>query len=257
MRMDDFARVAVRMLADWRRRPKQLRNTLSAEYTTSILRLMRFNACKHEAPDSIECAKWSQTKPRCDYPDYSLLSSDEKGPHSLTGEFVCGGCKANVVTSVDFIDALGLADKRPSFTDRTLRRYLNDGDPIPVHEFRRAVANGYMRGWLDVWAAIAIWQHIDSHNITRNTMLAVVQRASERKAFRLHKVVDVSQDEVKRELAKQRRMFDNEEMRAIDKCIKTGTLPPEMQQFMEEELRTRRQEAVKPKQVDDDYWPSI
>ena len=44
----------------------------------------------------------------------------------------------------------------------------------------------------------------------------------------------------------------NEEMRAIDKRIKAGTLPPEMQQFMEEDLQFRRQEAAKRDQVEDE-----
>lgn len=250
--MENFNWAVGRIFSDWlRRRPKQLRQTLPPNYTTSILRLIRANACRHEVSDSVECSKWSQSNPRSEDPQHMPGAEDAKGPYSLTSEFVCGRCKHPYVTSATLISSLGLSDKKASFSDRTLRRYLNDGEPIPVEEFRRAVANAYLRGWLGVWTAYSIWQQIDRLDVTRKGLLAVLQRASERKAFRQDQVVDVSPDEFERELAKQRRLLDYAERYSLDQLAKAGNLPQEVQQFLTESLQFRCKEVAHRNTVDD------
>lgn len=236
-----------KVIADWLKRlPKQNR-TLPSNYTTPVLRLIRVNACRREAPKSFECAKWSQTKP---YPAvYPSELAEPQGPFMRTGEFVCQQCNHPVVTNEKLIGKLHLGEKNPKFDERTLRRYLNDGDPIPVDQFRRAVANGFGQGLLGVWQTVAIWEHINRLDATRKGLLALFRRVLERKAFRLRQEFDVSAQEIEQELTNQHRLLDHEETRALDQRLNDRNLPPEVRQILEEGLLARRQDAT-------DQWGS-
>lgn len=258
MRLKDFSWALGRVLGDWQhRRPKQLRHELPPGYTTPILRSLRANACRYEAPKSVSCAKWSQTNPRLEDPTVTLDVSDfsaHQGPYSLTSEFVCRDCKNPYVSHAVLFDKLGLSEKNENFNERTWRRYVNEEKPIKVAQFRRAVSNAFLLGWLDTLQAFSIWQFVDQVDMARKGLLAVFQRASERKGFRLRPGFDISQEEIEREMEKQRRLLELEETRAIDQRLKAGDLPPDLRQMMEEALLIRRQEAAKRDQGEDDDW---
>lgn len=240
MRMEDFRWALLKVLRDWRlRRPKQVRQTLPPAYTSSILRYVRINACKQAAPHTIECAKWSQTDP-CPpdpaIPSYPLDMDEREGPFPLTAGYVCDQCKHPCLTNGVLIGKLGLTMENEDFTDRTWRRYINAEQPMPIDQFRRAVANGFAEGWLGLWQALSAWRHIDQLEAARNGILAVFRRAAERKAFQQHQKFDVSEAEMERELGKQWRLLDREATRVIDQRLKAGNLPPELRQFMEKTL---------------------
>lgn len=240
MGLRDFTWALGRVLDDWRkRRPDQLRDMLPPDYTVSILRYVRVNACRLAAPGTIECAKWSQTDPwpsDPSIPSYPLDMVERKGPFMKTPAYVCDGCKHPRVTNDDLINRLGLAEKKLDFSSRTLQRYINDGDQMPGDQFRRVVSNALAQGWLAPLQAVGIASNADQLEASRKGILAVVRRAMERKAYRERQALDISQEETEREFQKQMRLRENEITRAVDRRLQDGDLPPEVRQFMEETL---------------------
>ena len=238
MKMADFTSPFLRVIEDWRtRRPKQARNSLPPSYTSSTLQYIRVNACMHKARETIECSKWSQTDPWPVDPAVSsapFSSPEKKGPFMLTHDYRCAQCRHPIVSIDLLIRTIGVGERKVGFSDRTWRRYVNAKDPMPVDQFRQAVRNGFLQGWLGLWQFLSIMLQIDQLNTSRKTFLAVFRRASERKAFRERKVVDISEDEVNRELKKQLRLLDREATRVIDQHLRAENLPLDVIKFMEE-----------------------
>lgn len=236
--MEDFTWAFRKVLYDWRTRlPKQVRNSLPPSHTASTLRFIRISACRKAVPRTIECRKWSQTNPwpiNPNIPSYPLGMDEHKGPFLLTADYVCDGCKHPCVTNGDLISKLGLAEKKMDFSSRTLQRYMNAQDQMPVDQFRRVVANALANGWLGLWQAVSITTQTDQLVATRNGLLAVFRRASERKTFIEHQKFDVSEEEIEQELAKQLRLMERESTRVIEQRLKDENLNPEFRQMMEE-----------------------
>lgn len=242
MRLEDFTWAFHKVLGDWRdRRPKQIRETLPPAYTSSTLRHIRINACRHAAPKVIECAKWSQTDPFPPDPGmswYPRSKDKQEGPFLLTADYVCDQCKHPEVTNDMLVSKLCLDQQNADFSPRTLQRYMNSEEPMPVDQFRRAVANAFGQGWLSLWQILSIWQHIDQMVTTRKGLLAVFRRALERKDWRERREIHFSPAEIERELEKQARLLDSEAARMIDQRFRAGNLPPEIEQLMREVLFT-------------------
>lgn len=189
------------------------------------------------APTTIECAKWSQTDPCAPDPKSSIFQpnlDERKGPFLLTSDYVCDGCKHPRVTNEMFIQKLGLAAKKEDFSERTWRRYVNAEQPMPVDQYRRVVANAFVEGWLGKWQAITEWLRIKELEAARSSLVGVVRRASERKAFRQHQKLDVSAEEIEDEFAKQLRLLDYEARRSLNQHLKDETLPPELREVFKE-----------------------
>lgn len=240
---DDFRWELHRVVVDWRkRRPKQIRDTPPPDYTSTTLRYIRIHACRHEAPTTIECAKWSQTDPfkiDSDAPSYSLHSGNRNGPFLRTSDFVCDKCKHPHVTCGTLISKLGLNEKKPRFDERTLRRYINAEEPMPVDQFRRAVANAFAHGWLELWQTLGISMNTDKLTATRRGILAVIRRAMERKSFIQRQVPEVTEVEIHLEVEKQLRLMDHDATRTLNQRLNAGNLTPEHRAFIEELLLAR------------------
>lgn len=237
---DDFRWELHRVVVDWRkRRPKQIRDTPPPAYTSSILRHIRIHACRLATPTTIECAKWSQTdpfKPDPDMPRYSLYIDEKKGPFLLTSDYVCGQCKHPRVTNRELIGSLGLSDTSENFNERTFRRYINSEEPMPVDQFRRAVANAFAHDWLGLWQALGISSNLDKMTAARRGLLAVVRRAMDRKSFIQRQVPEVTEVEIHLEVEKQLRLIDHDATRTLNQRLNAGNLTPEHRAFIEEVL---------------------
>ena len=240
---DDFRWEIHRVVVDWsKRRPKQIRDTPPPDFTSHTLRFIRIHACRHEAPTTIECAKWSQTDPFKPDPDalsHSLYSAKRKGPFLRTSDFVCGECKHPHVTCGTLISKLGLNEKKPRFDERTLRRYINAEEPMPVGQFRRAVANAFAQGWLGLWQTIGISSNLDKLTATRRGILAVIRRAMERKSFIQRQLPEVTEEEFYLEVEKQLRLIDHDATGTLNQRLKAEYLTPEHREFIEELLLVR------------------
>jgi hypothetical protein len=238
--MGDFTWAVNKVISDWReRKPKQIRNTLPASFTASKLRYIRITACSQAAPDTIECRKWTQTDP---YPpssdswSYSFEKKERKGPYLRTSDYVCAGCKDPCVTNETLIDKLGLSENNVDFASRTLQRYMNAEDQMPIDRFRRVIAGAYEHGWLGLWQAVSIANNVDELEATRRGLMALIRRAAERKAYLQRGDVGISREAIKVELEKQMRVRSNEMTRAIAARLKADDLPPDIRQFMEESV---------------------
>lgn len=238
--MGNFTWAFDRVINDWlKRKPKQIRNTLPASFTTSTLRYIRITACCKAAPDTIECKKWTQTAPYLpdpDIPSYPLDMDERKGPFLVTSDYVCDGCNHPCVTNVALIRDLGLAEKKGGFTDRTLRRYLNAEDQMPIKQFRRAIANAHAQEWLGLWQAISVANNVDELEATRRSLRAVFSRLMERKGYIERGEIDISKEEIEEEFEKQMRKRGGEMTREIADRLKDKNLPPDIRQFMEESI---------------------
>lgn len=238
--MGNFTWAFDRVIHDWlKRKPKQIRNTLPASFTTSTLRYIRVTACRKAAPDTIECKKWTQIDPfppDPDIPSYPLDMDERKGPFLVTSDYVCDGCTHPCVTNDELIRDLGLAEKKVGFTDRTLRRYLNAEDQMPIDQFRRVIGNAYMKEWLGLWQAISVANNVDELEATRRGLRAVFSRLMERKGYIERGEIDISKEEIEREFEKQMRRRGNEMTREIAERLKDENLPPDIRQFMEESI---------------------
>ncbi len=245
IQMDDFSWSIREVTNDWKkRRPSRARNSLPPSFTSSKLRYIRKIACMRSAPDSIECATWSQTDPCPPDPATSCSFDEQKGPFLLTADYVCAGCKHPRVTSEDLFGQLGLAADSEDFSDRTWRRYINNADqPMPVDQFRRVIANAYMVGWLGPWQALSIWRNMDQLVAAKASLLAVTRRASERKDFDAGQKLGLSETEIKAELAKQLRLLEHERTHGLHQRLKDETLPPELRKLFEEAILEARAEA--------------
>lgn len=113
---------------------------------------------------------------------------------------------------------------------------MNAEEQMPTDQFRRAVANALAEGWMGLWQVVSVWTHIDQMLASRRGLWAVFKRAKERKAYIERGELDISEEDVEKELAKQMRLLDNEATRAIHERLQDKNLPPEMRQFMEEAL---------------------
>lgn len=243
MEMNDVKNAIRRVVVDWRKsRPKQIRDTPPSDHTSSTLRYIRIHACRHEAPTTIECAKWSQTDPFKFDPDsspYSLYSDEKAGPFSLTPDYVCSQCKHPRVTNRQLISKLGLGETSENFNERTFRRYINAEEPMPVDQFRRVVANAFAHDWLGLWQALGISMNTDMLMATRRGLVAVIRRASERKSYSEGLVPVVSEEEINLEVLKQLRRIDNDVTRTLNQRLRAGNLTPEHLAFIEELLLAR------------------
>jgi hypothetical protein len=196
-------------------------------------------ACRKAAPNTIECKKWTQTDPfppDPDIPSYPLDMDERKGPFLVTSDYVCDGCNHPCVTNDELIKELGLAEKKGGFTDRTLRRYLNAEDQMPIKQFRRVIANAYTQEWLGLWQTISIANNVDELEATRRSLRAVFSRLMERKGYIERGEIDISKEEIEREFEKQMRKRGNEITREIAERLKDKNLPPDIRQFMEESI---------------------
>jgi hypothetical protein len=240
---DDFRWELHRVVVDWRkRRPKQIRDTPPPDFTSHTLRYIRIHACRHEAPTTVECAKWSQTdpfKPNPDMPSFSLYSGKRKGPFLRTSDFVCDKCKHPHVTNAGLISKLGLSETNENFSERTLRRYINAEEPMPVDQFRRAVANAFAHGWLGLWQTLGIASNLDNLTAARRGILAVIRRAMERKSFIQRQVPEVTEEEIHLEVEKQLRLMDHDATRTLNQRLKAGNLTRDHRAFIEELLLSR------------------
>lgn len=244
IQMGNFSWSFREIINDWKqRRPSRARDTLPPNFTSSTLRHIRNIACMRSAPETIECAKWSQTDPCPSDPTRSYFLVEQKGPFLLTADYVCGGCKHPHVTSEDLFRQLGLATERESFCDRTWRRYINANQPMPVDQFRRVIANAYVGGWLGPGQALSIWRNINQLVATKTSLLAVTRRASERKDFDAVQKLGVSEIEIKDELAKQLRLLEHESMHVLHQRLKVENLPPELRKLFEEAILEARARA--------------
>jgi hypothetical protein len=238
--MGNFTWAFDRVINDWlKRKPKQIRNTLPASFTTSTLRYIRITACRKVAPDTIKCEKWSQTDPYPpdpDIPSYPLDMDERKGPYLLTSDYVCDDCKHPCVTNDDLINKLGLAEKKVKFTSRTLQRYMNAEDQMPIDQFRRVIGNAHAQGWLGLWQTLGIASNVDELEATRRSLRAVFSRLMERKGYIERGEIDISKEEIEQEFEKQMRVRGNEITRAIADRLKDKNLPPDIRQFMEESI---------------------
>ncbi len=234
-----------------KRRPKQLRETLPPDFTAPTLRYIRIHACRSAAPKTIECLKWSQVD-SCpvDPEDWmeplqpTLRRRPRKineGPFIKKGGYVCQQCTHPAMTTDILVNKLGLDQVRADFSARTLQRYMNSEEPMPVVQFRRAVVNAFAQKWLTQAQLLSTWMNVDQLEMTRKGMVALARRAMERKAYLEHREFDVAEDEVEQELVKQERLADYEATRAIDQCLKDKNLPSDLRQFMQEVLGEMRQ----------------
>jgi hypothetical protein len=235
---DEFRWAIGRVMSDWKkRRPQQNRAVVPASYSTSMLRHVREHACRITSPKKVECDKWTQVDPHPFDACLPFLEAEgHVGPFYKTGAYVCEGCTQPCVTSNDFIDKLGL-----DIDERTLRRYLNEGKPMPLDQFRRMLANATALGWLGGVQAISIHMQIEQMEAVRRGLPAVGKRAFERKSFRLHKKPDITSEEIEKELAKQLRILDHENTQQLHKALEENDWPPEVRRFFEEVLDDKRQ----------------
>jgi len=107
-------------------------------------------------------------------------------------------------------------------------------------QFRVVVANALSQGWLGLEQTAWIWQQIDQLQAMQLTLRALMQRISERKAYRLHGQIELSREEVEQEFAKQLRIIDREATRSIDERLKAKDLSPDIREFLTEGLAELR-----------------
>lgn len=243
MEMNDVKNAIRRVVVDWRkRRLKQNRDTPPSGHTSSTLRYIRVRACLHEAPTTIECAKWSQTDPfkfDPDYSPYTVYGVEKAGPFSRTPDYVCRQCKHPRVTYSKLISKLGLDETSENFDERTFRRYINAEEPMPVDQFRRVIANAFAHDWLGLWQALGISMNTDKLMATRRGLVAVFRRATERKSYSESLGPVVSEEEINLEVLKQLRRIDNDVTRTLNQRLNAGSLTPEHRAFIEELLLAR------------------
>jgi hypothetical protein len=140
------------------------------------------------------------------------------------------------VKNDELIRDLGLAEKKVGFTDRTLRRYLNAEDQMPIDQFRRVIGNAHAQGWLGLWQTLGIANNVDELEATRRGLRAVFTCLMERKGYIERGQIDISKEEIEQEFEKQMRVRGNEITRAIADRLKDKNLPPNIRQFMEESI---------------------
>jgi hypothetical protein len=239
-----------RVLHNWRvLRPKQLREALPGEFSCTRLRLIRANACREtarEAGEVIDCAKWMPAPPTLDDANFQFVRPDAPSKVSTrTGDYVCDQCKHPKVPNKALIERLGLTQDDEDFSERTWRRYVNDGKPMPIAQLRRVVANAFAQGWLGLWQCMSIWQNINELQAVQSGFRALIARVSERKAFVEHGKFEASHEEIMEEFAKQLRLLDHEATRSIDERLKRKDLPPDAREILTEVL-TEKLAAKRP-----------
>ena len=140
------------------------------------------------------------------------------------------------MTNDSLIRDLGLAEKKVNFTDRTLRRYLNAEDQMPIDQFRRVIGNVYMKEWLGLWQPIGVAPNVDEREPTRRGLRAVFSRLMERKGYIERGEIDISKEEMEQEFEKQMRKRGSEMTHEIAERLKDKNLPPDIRQLMEESI---------------------
>ena len=227
-----------RVLHNWHMlRPKQLREALPGEFSSTRLRLIRINACletERKAGVLIDCAKWEPDPPDpADASGQIANQTARSGVSMRTGAYVCDGCKHPKVTNSVLIERLALTRDNEDFSERTWRRYINDAKPMPIAQLRRVVANAFAHGWLGLWQCISIWHQIDELQAVQSGLRALIQRVAGRKAFQRGKF-NASPHEMRDEFAKQLRLLDHEAIRAIHARLQRDDLSPDARAFMSE-----------------------
>jgi hypothetical protein len=249
-RADNWRWAIDRVVHNWRElRPKQLREALPGEFSRTRLRLIRANACREtarEAGEVIDCAKWEPAPTAPADESFQFIRQDAPSKVSTrTGDYVCDQCKHPRVTNSVVFERLGLTRDNENFSERTWRRYVNDGKPMPIAQLRRVVANAFAQGWLGLWQCMSIWQNINELQSVQSGFRALIARVSERKAFVEHGKFDASHEEIMEEFAKQLRLLDHEATRSIDERLKRKDLPPDAREILTEVL-TEKLAAKRP-----------
>ncbi len=146
-----------RFLALGRRLLGGIRTKLPAEYSSSVLCLMRAGACRRAAPDQIECAMWSQT-PALQHSGSDTSSGSGPRPFLQSIAYECLGCKRPLVAEIQVANglksALGGSDRLA-----TWKRLVSGRQRMSADQFRKVAAWALARGWLTYFeAAIAVQQ---------------------------------------------------------------------------------------------------
>ncbi|CAB1369323.1 hypothetical protein [Denitratisoma oestradiolicum] len=132
-----------------------IRTKLPAEYSSSVLCLIRAGACRSAAPGQIECDMWSQTSAMQN--SGSEISSGSR-PFLKSTTYECHDCKRPFVPEMQVANglksALGGSD---GFA--TWKRLASGRQRMSADQLRKVTAWALARGWLTYFeAAIAVQQ---------------------------------------------------------------------------------------------------
>ncbi len=234
VRLEDFRWVIKEVLDDWRdRKPKRMRDTLPPKFTARNLRYIRVMACSLTAPETIECGRWTQVDPCPPNPDrfWDRTATGPRGPFLRTSKYVCDQCKHPVVTMDMLISKLGLAETSPDFSPRTLQRYMNGKQPMPVDQFRRVLVNALGMNWLGLWQFLTLIERVTNMLASRNSFIAIFRRF-----IKLPTQPAFSRELFEDEIGKQLRLLEYESTAVLHQRLKEPNLDPEIRSMIEEHL---------------------
>lgn len=221
-----------RVIKSWQSsQAKQLRNTLPAEFTSTTLRYIRTQACLHRAGNGINCLKWLGS----DHGSALIRPSTSRAAMQLTSNHVCGECKHPEITSMVFIREVGLSSKKVNFSDRTLRRYANDGDPIPTEQIRLVIANSVGHRWLTVLQGCTLNETVDDLEVAQKTLRTVSRRIKDRMSYDSTQI-DFDLEELLVEYALQQRLQRSQHRANMAAARARGKLPVEALELIDEIL---------------------
>jgi hypothetical protein len=237
--VSDFKWGSYRVLDDWINAERSyIQDRLPADFTSRRLQRIREDACRNAAPDTIKCAKWSQTDSFLYTHEFPIhIAHPTKRAFRITAEYVCGDCRLKrPVSNETFYQTLALPTN-----EKTRARYIQGEVQMPTEFFKRAIANALLVGWVPFHHAISYWIQIDELEASRAGLKEVFKRLLRRKNRTEEMMTDVVNKESEDEFEKQMQFINQDEIRRIDKLLKEGDLPPDLKQLLKDGMQARLQ----------------